>query len=52
MDDTYSPTLGEHTEEFLRELFELPEAAIAAMRDLGAFCTDAPTQTACNRLRD
>ncbi|MEO5701949.1 MAG: formyl-CoA transferase [Casimicrobiaceae bacterium] len=32
-----SPTLGEHTEEILREVLEMPDAEIARLREAGAF---------------
>jgi formyl-CoA transferase len=34
---TRSPTLGEHTEEILKEVLGLSEAQIAAKKDAGAF---------------
>jgi hypothetical protein len=34
--------LGEHTEEILREVLELPDAQIEAMREAGAFTKDVP----------
>ena len=37
-----SPMLGEHTDEILREVLELPDAQIEAMREAGAFTKDAP----------
>ena len=40
-----SPMLGEHTDEILREVLELPEAQIDAMREAGAFTKDAPKKT-------
>ena len=40
-----SPMLGEHTEEILRDVLELPDAQIDAMRDAGAFTKDPPKKT-------
>jgi len=37
-----SPMLGEHTDEILREVLELPDARIDAMREAGAFTKDVP----------
>ncbi|MDQ6620144.1 MAG: formyl-CoA transferase [Pseudomonadota bacterium] len=35
-----SPTLGEHTDEILREVLAMPDAEIARMREAGAFSKD------------
>ncbi|MGI8895461.1 MAG: formyl-CoA transferase [Casimicrobiaceae bacterium] len=40
-----SPMLGEHTEEILREVLDLPDAQIDAMRNAGAFTKDPPKKT-------
>ncbi len=41
-----SPTLGEHTDEILREVLGTPQADIDRMRDAGAFSKDAPKKVA------
>jgi formyl-CoA transferase len=40
-----SPTLGEHTDEVLREVLGFPESDIARMKQAGAFSKDAPKKT-------
>ncbi len=37
-----SPTLGEHTDEVLQEVLDMPAAEIARMREAGAFSKEAP----------
>ena len=39
---TRSPTLGEHTDEVLREVLGITDGEIARMREAGAFSKDAP----------
>jgi formyl-CoA transferase len=41
-----SPLLGEHTDEILREVLELPDDEIARLREAGAFSKDAPKKVA------
>jgi hypothetical protein len=37
--------LGEHTDEILRDVLELPAEQIDAMREAGAFSKEAPKKT-------
>ncbi len=41
-----SPTLGEHTDEILREVLGFDEADVARMKQAGAFSKDAPKKVA------